>query len=233
MSLSENPAITKTRPRWGCVSAICIFCVFALALGFELRHLRREARITTCGNKLKMHWHYLKMYASMHSGYMPPAIVRDTQGAPILSWRAVAGDYKLYDSERAVNIHAAWDSAENAFWRERLEYDHLCPMVVHRKAPYSYFAVVGPRTAWFGEPRKLKDLPPETLLIVEWPFAKEIHWMEPWDVDVNDFLAWFGSDKPGFHGEFLLYVNAEGAVHRLERETPVVEVRRLLSPLDD
>jgi hypothetical protein len=68
--------------------------------------------------------------------------------------------------------------------------------------------------------------------VVEWP-QSDIHWAEPRDVTVDEFLEWFrpkggpsGSNHPGS----ILYVDAGGEVHELPNDSDPDAVRRLLVP---
>ena len=66
--------------------------------------------------------------------------------------------------------------------------------------------------------------------MVEWP-KSDIHWAEPRDVTVEEFLDWFRS-KPGrwdsSHPGCILYVDAAGEVGEIPNDTDPETVRKLL-----
>ena len=104
--------------------------------------------------------------------------------------------------------------------------------------------MVGPDTLWPGKtPGDLKKHP-KAILVVEWP-KSDIHWAEPRDITVEEFLDWFRTkSRPSrvlglvsaravrprrFHPGGLLYVDAEGNVGQLPSDTDPETVRKLLA----
>ena len=93
-----------------------------------------------------------------------------------------------------------------------------------------YVAVVGPDTLWPGKvPGDLKKHP-KGILVVEWPNSN-IHWAEPRDITVEEFLDWFRkkpSEQNSLHPGGLLYIDAQGNVGELRNDTDPETVRKLL-----
>ena len=209
-------------------------------------HSREASRHRRCANTLKQIALCLQNY-EMANHSLPPAYTTDQAGNPVLSWRVAAAKYCLYylDFSESMDQGQPWNSPKNKEFLDHLADFCHCPS--SGKEPDNprtdYVAVVGPNTLWPGrEPGDLKKHP-KGILVVEWP-KSDIHWAEPRDVTVEDFLDWFRRKPPRrgflewlfawpaghdtFHPNCLLYVDAQGNVGELPVNTDPETVRKLL-----
>jgi len=134
-------------------------------------------------------------------GAYPPAYVADENGKPMHSWRVLIlphieqqALYKAYD------FSEPWDGPNNRKLAGNIPPIYRCPSQHGRGnlTDTSYLAIVGPNTMWPGTAaRKSEDvLDGEacTLLLVE-AAESGIHWMEPQDLTVEEFLSTHASDS--------------------------------------
>lgn len=131
-----------------------------------------------------------------------------------------------------MDFSKPWNDPENAKFIECLGDTFSCPASGKgQESPLTdYVAVVGPETLWPGkEPGEFKS--GSAVLVVEWP-RSDIHWAEPRDVTIEEFLDWFRS-KPGrwdsSHSGCLLYVDADGKVGEIPYDADPATVRKLLA----
>jgi hypothetical protein len=222
--------------------ALIAGCLIAIATWQRLA-AREASRRESCANNLKQIWLSLASYENDH-GHLP-ANVMDAKGAPLLSWRVVADEEVWYnvDFRSRMDFTLPWNSPRNATFLE-----HFDPLVfrcpsrrAERSVMTDYVAVVGPGTVWSstasGTPKSMKGIhaagskPP--IVVVEWP-ESEIHWAEPRDISVDEFLKWFRAapSRSGNHRGCILYVDAAGVVGELPLDTDPETVRKLLMIAD-
>ncbi len=227
----------------GRIAVLAVIAGLCLLVAAEDRRSRKASRKSHCGNKLKSICHSLSEYAYTGKGvYLPPAYLTDTDGEPILSWRVVAADYYDYDIDYRshVDFDQRWDSPENAKFLNGRGYCMQCPELRDGDRHVTdYVAVVGPGTMWPGTEgrkwpqRKADDDVADVhhpILVVEWP-ESDIHWAEPRDVTVDEFLDWFRKPircRHTTHPDCILYVDTAAEVHELPLDSDPEEVRRLL-----
>lgn len=197
----------------------------------------------TCANNLKQIGLALNNYRDAY-GCFPPDRVTDADGKATLSWRVLAAEFLRYavDFRSGLDFSQPWDSQENQRFLQSIGHvSYRCPAARDGDASIThYVAVVGPGTLW---EESLGGKQPETVQgdyradsgpvvrAIEWP-PSSIHWAEPRDVTVDEFLQWFRS--PGryrdlHHPGCLLYLSAAGEVHELPMDTDPAEVRRMLT----
>lgn len=199
-----------------------------------IRILRHNALQQSCEARLKLLWVMLESYQSAH-GCLPPAYLTDRQGRPVLSWRVAAGEYIWYndDFSSELDFSQPWDSPSNAEFLGRLEAEEMfqCPAAGSAgPGTTHYVAVVGPQTAWPGKQPAAMSASKTQILLVEWP-QSDIHWAEPRDVSVEEFLDWFrsGPDRSGTnHPGCILYLDTQGEIGELRSDADPQTVRRLL-----
>ena len=165
-----------------------------------------------------------------------------SQGTPVLSWRVLALEYIHYDRDfRAeLDFSLPWNSPTNSAAVGSQSYAEIwqCPEIEGTDANVThYVAIVGPGTLW--PDGGAEQLPDENngaqdakspILLVEWPDS-DIHWAEPRDLSVGEFLDWFRIPKDQrntSHTGCLLYVDANLDVHELPLDTDPARVRDLL-----
>lgn len=221
-------ALARPSTRWG----IALFLTTAVIVGgvWALSDARLRAQKDHCGNRLKSIWLGLTQYHNRH-GVLPPAKLKDVRGNAILSWRTYAGDYMLWeeDSGARMDFDVAWDSPPNSLFLDGYADSLQCPVRIESNSETDYVAVLGENTMWPADQQvSLDDVNQKAILVVEWP-RSGIHWAEPRDITVAEFLEWFDSDNEGFHGDCLLYVNVAGEIHELPKHTDQTELIRMLS----
>ena len=181
------------RPPLAGAAMIVLLVVFGASLIPAVRAARGAAM--TSSN----HCRIAQLLLALHNyhdscGVFPPAFVADDDGRPMHSWRTLVLPYieegRIYDR---YDFDEPWDGPNN----RRLADEAMRPFrsSVLRGQPSrgatNFVAVVGPETAWPG-PRGLgyRDLGglSRRILLVE-TYASDIHWMEPRDLTVAEFLA--------------------------------------------
>ncbi|MBN1591068.1 MAG: DUF1559 domain-containing protein [Pirellulales bacterium] len=215
------------------VAVIAVVLGTCLGIAYLIQLARETARRNECRSNLRQIALCLHNYRDAHR-HLPPAYITDKTGKPVLSWRVAAARHCYYDTDFSefLDYDQPWNSPKNAKFLNHLGGFLHCPS--SGKKPENpltdYVAVVGPDTLWPGEqPGDLKKHP-KGILVVEWP-RSDIHWAEPRDITVEEFLDWFRAKpaKPdSFHPGCLLYVDAEGNVGELRNDTDTEIVRRLL-----
>ncbi len=243
--MTENATQTGSRPQFTLRGLLLTVGVVALLLGLVvsvLRTARHAAWRASCENNIKLIGLALADYESRH-GSLPPAYTTDENGVPAVSWRVLAAQSVWYDYDfpARMDFSKPWNGPGNAPFINSLNAGWLqCPASRNAKPGIThYVAVVGPGTAWPGkEPGKLPKPTGEKItpgarnpiLVVEWP-QSDIHWAEPRDVTVDEFLDLFRS-KSGrlrcHHRDCILYVDTQGEVHELPIDSDSDTVRSLL-----
>jgi hypothetical protein len=224
------------------LSALIAGCLIAIASWWVLAEREANHR-ASCANNLKQIWLSLSGYDNEH-GHLPTNVI-DAKGAPLLSWRVVADEYVWYDIDfrTRMDFNLPWDSPKNAAFLKY--FDPLVFRCPSRRAQRSvmtdYVAVVGPGTVWSssdsGTPRSMTRKraagSKSPIVVVEWP-ESDIHWAEPRDVSIDEFLKCFRAVPPrsGNHRNTILYVDADGIVGELPMDTDPETVRKLLTVAD-
>jgi hypothetical protein len=176
-------------------------------------------------NNLKQMSFAMHTYAEAHDGRLPPAVLRDAQGKPLLSWRVLILPYleqgHLYSQ---FHLDEPWDSPHNIALLSAMPKVYSTPTalpVEARAEPFATFYQVftGEGTAFDGSQGLLfpGDFPKGTssvLLVVE--AGQAVPWTKPDDLLYADTgpmpslgrvftgesrFSLFGSNRvKGFHG---------------------------------
>lgn len=191
---------------------------------------REAARRAMCITHLKQIGVAMESYHNKY-GCFPPVIEGDPT-AP--SWRVLILPFidqvALYEG---YDLSESWDAPANESVANTAVPEYLCPSVEGPSLRANYVRVAGPGT--IADPGKvvsvanITDGTSNTILCVDWPDS-DIRWVEPRDITVDDFLAWFDQRKhhrghPG--GINVLF--ADGSVRFLSYSTPVEVVRAMLT----
>jgi len=124
------------------------------------------------------------------------------------SWRVLILPYLEYqDVYDQYDLSQPWDSPANSKLANRTPGEYCCA------SSSSYYAIVGPGTAWPGtkaiEKEDIHDRAADTILIAEIDDALaeclgnlSIQWMQPADLAVDDFLNASGSANAITHVHF-------------------------------
>jgi prepilin-type processing-associated H-X9-DG protein len=175
-----------------------------------------------------------------HDAYksFPPAYVADESGRPMHSWRVLILPFleqqPLFEQ---YNFDEPWDSPANRALEDLMPEAYRCPSNVSSNlCETDYAMIVGPGTLFDGtEPTQISDIldgTSNTLLCVE-ATGSGIHWMEPRDLDFEQFsfqingAAGFGigSSHPGGANAAM----CDGSVHFLGETLDPSTLKRLIT----
>ena len=177
-----------------------------------------------CSNNLRLVGSALLLYESAN-GAFPPAAYTDDLGNPTISWRVAILPYLEYsDTYRAFDPKQPWDRPKNRSFANVPLSRFNCPSDPRPSwysADANYVRIVGKDTVggMRNEAVKLSDItdgPANTIMVVE-VSGLNIHWAEPRDVTVEEFMeivarsATQGRRSP--HPGGFNAVMADGTVH--------------------
>ncbi|HEY3392460.1 MAG TPA: DUF1559 domain-containing protein [Lacipirellulaceae bacterium] len=146
---------------------------------------RESSRSGTCINNLKNIALATIAHEAAH-GHFPAAHTVDAKNQPLHSWRVLLlPRLERQDIFETVKFDEPWDSLSNRKW-STVALDHYqCPSEGSTAAITSYFAIVGPQTAWppTGDRKMsgLTDGPEQTILLIE-ARGRNTQWAEPKDL---------------------------------------------------
>jgi hypothetical protein len=126
-------------------------CVLVLG-AFSLRRAQREARRSNAYGRLCQMTFILHNYQARH-GTLPPLCLRDDQGKPIHSWRALILPYLELPSTLQLDLSQAWNSEDNLKVIDRLpieEWTWFARDWPSEQSPAAthVFALVGANSIW-------------------------------------------------------------------------------------
>jgi len=198
---------------------------------------RWVSRRTQCVNNLKQVELALMNYHDDH-GRFPPAYIAGGDGTPMHSWRVLILPYleenALY---KQYNFAEPWDGPNNRKLLSLMPPVFRCPSDESDKSHTNYVAIVGADTAWKGASRvkrsEFLDGMSKTIHVVE-VHESGIPWLEPRDVDVDDFRikvymdAKEGDFSSGHPGGFNVSL-ADGSVRFVKQDIPPDALHALLT----
>ena len=128
------------------------------------------------------------------NGHFPDRVVLDENGNPILSWRAEVSPYLDYPP---IDLSLAWDSEEQQNSKTANHSYNIFDVFDFKDQgeewETNFVAISGKGTMWddskqmsykdFVSPKNASN----TIILMEIPPLK-VHWMEPWDLSVDDFM---------------------------------------------
>jgi hypothetical protein len=135
----------------------------------------------------------LHSYHNVH-GSFPPAVVTDDDGHPMHSWRVLVLPYMEQEELfRKYDFNEPWNGPNNRRLASAMPRMFRFPALGSRPGTGTtgYTAVVGPETGWLGSGgRSYDDFAStwRTLFLVE-TFGSDIHWMEPRDLSIDEFVS--------------------------------------------
>lgn len=167
-------------------------CALSFACAAGVLHARSYfdelSRAFHCESNLRQIGTALAKYQEAY-GRIPPAVLLDSSGRPLHSWRALILPY-LSDGKYAgkYRYDEPWDGPNNKKLADWSIEEFSCPNGYRSDRPglTNYVAIVGPRTAFppqgKGRFRKaIIDGLNDTILLAE--TTTEFHWSEPKDLD--------------------------------------------------
>lgn len=220
------------------VVGIFILLALLLALLLPSGHSRSGGMRPQCLNNLHTVVIALHNYQKQY-GSLPPACVKDAEGRPMHSWRALLLPFlDRQDIAEIYRFDEPWDGPNNRKLHDiQLDVFH-CPEEGGRMTDTSYFAVTGPGTIW-GDDAPLDwseseswDGVSQTIMLVEMTNAG-IHWLEPRDLPLSRIAPTVNS-KTGRgissrHPGVAAVAFVDGRVKPLSDDLPPAIVRALLT----
>ncbi len=193
------------------IIAICIAVIVVLAGVLVVNivsDIRRQLFLKQSRNDLKWVALALHSYHDTH-GSFPPAVIRDGDGNPIHSWRAIihgemakvveSVEFKVYDFSQPWDSQVNRQSTSGRF----------------RSYPYQILAVVGRNAAWGTDGARsladFKDGTAESVLLIA-VRNTEMTWHQPVDAVVNDSGKLTVNNQELDLSTDLYFVTADGSI---------------------
>jgi type II secretory pathway pseudopilin PulG len=234
---AETPQVLAPSRRWrfGLVELLVVVALLGLLAALLLpsvRSAREPARRMQCGNNLKQIGVALYMYHDEY-GCLPPAYTLDAEGNPLHSWRTLilpfAEQKPLYDT---IDLSKPWNDPANRLAYETTLDIYQCYSAELPKAHTTYLAVVA-RGSCFQptKPRTLAEITDDhaqTLMVIEVPPQRAVHWMSPSDAGEKMVLNAAAADKSA-HPNGTQAVFVSGQVRYLSAKTKSKDLRALIS----
>ena len=193
---------------------------------------REAGRRMSCWNNLKQIAIALHNYQDTY-GCFPPAYTVDANGKPLHSWRTLilpfAEQKPLYDK---IDLTKPWNDPANQEAYETSLSLYQCPSISLPKCHTNYLAVAASGGCFHGpEPRKLAEItddPDATLLVIEVPAERAVHWMSPNDADEGLIMIAAAAGKSP-HPAGAQAATVSGAMLSVTADTPREKLRALIS----
>jgi hypothetical protein len=233
------------------VFACCVALPATLVLWAILRSFQ-ASEDEQCKVYLRHVYLALHDYIRGHRGFLPPPYIKDKEGTPTQSWRAVIlpsimpyehifGQYKISEP---------WNSPHNAWFANAIT-PYACP--THSQSPdvTNYLAVVGENTLWTPpmrdgpyefpiigertpwpciENRSQSSGSPDTIVLVEL-VQSDIPWAEPRDITLDDFLNTIRRNPKGsFYNTYIngiRAVDASGKIIVIDPNDAISRIREM------
>jgi hypothetical protein len=239
----ESPQPAESAPRaalaaaadsgWSRILAVVavIGLLIACLLLPSVRSAREPARRMQCGNnssKSRSRHIYAEEY-----GCLPPAYTVDAKGKPLHSWRTLILPYAeqkaLYDR---IDLAKPWDDPANRLAYEATLPMYQCPSANIPKGHTTYLAVVAPGGCFQPtKPRALAEITDDherTLMVIEAPPQRAVHWMSPSDAAEGLVLNAAAAEKPA-HPSGTQAAFVAGNIRFLSAKTKPDTLRALIS----
>ena len=214
----------------GMMFLVCGGIMVALLLP-AVQSAREAARRMQCSNNMKQIALAIHNYADEYKSF-PPAYTVDSDGNRLHSWRTLILPYmeesQLYSE---IDFSKPWDHSDNAFAFGREIPSYKCPSSNLAAGQTLYLAIVDPQSIFPGETqitfREITDGTSNTVMVYETDPAKSVHWMDPTDGDITEFLAAFSGSHRHSHTGGANCTFADGSVRFLSSTTAPATLRSL------
>ena len=230
--------VRLARQRRGITLIKVVVCVgiigllIALLLPFT-RSARGPARRNMCVNQLKQIAIGLQHYNDVYKSF-PPAYTVDAEGKPLHSWRTLIlpflEEQSLYKS---IDLSKAWDDPANAKAYGAMNLAYFCPEADIPASHTTYLAVVTPNGCFgLAEPRRLSEITDghsKTLMVIEAPTDKSVHWMCPMDADEQVLMDFGPNAKLAHSGRVTCALFVDGHVATFTSDLPAAQLRAMIS----
>ncbi|MEX2026739.1 MAG: DUF1559 domain-containing protein [Pirellulaceae bacterium] len=220
----------------GAVTAFAGLSLILWLLAGPMFHaVQTQKNRRTCSANLRQIGKALVRYEQEH-GTLPPAVVTDSAGKPLYSWRVLILPY-LGPQEQALyrqfQLDEPWNSPANSrLLKQRPNVFH-CPGDTSAAADEtSYVVIAGPSTPF--TPRQslglgqIRDGAYSTILVVE-VAGTGISWTEPRDLSDTQLSYQIGLDIGGNHEGGMNALFADGNVRFLPDSLSSEEVSELVT----
>jgi len=182
-----------------------LFILLGLLLPITRRGAPEASRRMYCASNLRQIGIALLNYeAEYHS--LPPAYTVDATGARLHSWRSLILPYleqqKIYDE---IDFSKPWNHPDNKSIADlTTPGTYRCPSNTIDKRFTTYLGIVDSETCFQATTgRKIADVTDgaaNTLVIVEANPTDAVHWMEPTDLNLAEFLEAIRNKKSAHFG---------------------------------
>jgi type II secretory pathway pseudopilin PulG len=234
-TVGESPVRATRTWRRTLIELLAVVGVVGILIALLLPNVRtagEAARRMQCSNNLKQIALALRSYEDVYHA-LPPAYTVDAEGRPLHSWRTLILPYMeqqpLYEK---IDLAKPWDDPANQAAYETAIDAYRCPSVNCSPNHTTYLAVVA-RNGCFrpAEPRKRSEITDDhssTLMVIEAPSDRHVHWMSPTDADERLILD-FGPASKLPHPGGVQAALVDGSVRFLNSELDVERRRALIS----
>lgn len=173
---------------WGLwIVAAWIFALLISLLLPAVSRSRAAPRRAQCTNNLKQIGLALHNYADRY-GEFPPAYTVNEYGHPLHSWRTLI--LPFLDQEplyRSIDLSKPWDDPANVKAYNAIPPVYLCSSMYGPSNHTLYLANVADGGVFLKRRSSamadITDDPAGTLLVIEAPVDRSVHWMSPLDLD--------------------------------------------------
>jgi hypothetical protein len=229
-----NAAPPPTAPR-GPLSTIATIALAAVAVLLMIalllpatRSAREPARRNACSNNLKQIALGILNNEAARGAY-PPAYTADADGRRLHSWRTLILPFMeqatLFES---IDLTKPWNDPVNAKAREASVTTFTCPSAGLKEGFTTYLAVTGAHCVFDGaNSRRIADVRDgrnETILVVDAPPDRAVHWMSPEDASDQELLAFWPESK-GQHASVRLAALLDGHVKAIPKDVDADALR--------
>lgn len=178
-----------------------------LASALIVSPLLQSARTPDIRNECRAHLRDIAIaLENYHATYgsFPPLYIADANGKPMHSWRVLI--LPFMESQALYNAYSfsePWNGPNNRKLADQAPF-YCCPGIPGDELVgcTTYFAVVGKDAAWVPDRARtiseITDDPSHSILVLE-SSAKEVNWMEPVDLSIDEALHQLISASSGGH----------------------------------
>lgn len=197
---------------------------------------REAAPRTQCKNNLKQIGIALHNYHETY-GSFPPAYTVDEIGNRLHSWRTLLLPFLDYHYlYRDLDLSKPWDDPVNSkvFQHDFGPYHYYCrcPAADIPENHTTYQVVISPDGLFHNDTSKtladITDGAANTLMVIEVPEDRAIHWMSPYDTTGQTIWSINGKSKLSHDGG-VRAVFADGSVRFISVGTPIDERQAMIT----
>jgi len=232
-----DPAKPKRRPGrpFSWIELLIVLGIIAVLTALMLpatRTARPAARRAQCINNLKQIALGLHNYESVYNA-LPPAYTVNAAGRPLHSWRTLILPYleqgPLY---KTIDLSKPWDDPANAKARATVISTYVCPALSGPATATPYLAIVAPGGCFLPAKSRrsseITDARGTTLMVIEVPRDRAVHWMAPSDADERLVMG-IGPGSKLDHAGGMNAAFADGSVRSLRARVPAAQRRAMIS----